>query len=479
MNIKSKHVFLLGLGILVAFVFVLFLKNLNNPNLWFDEAAQFWMSLGLNPFSPPNSAHGGFWDIIDNNSKSNMDPGGFTLLLRLWMEISTNVIWLRLFAFIFFSLTCLLFVYFVYKWSKSFILTVALSVLLLISPSVIQYSFELRPYSWSFFSMLFCYFAIEKLRKSDNNTDYLLMGLILSVLMWGRYNCIIQVAATAMVLLLFRLKDCSNVKKMIANALCFGSFIVISLIGIVFITLQHQYAGTGTQEYVEKITIHYNPSYLLTPAFVLSISPLLIFLVAYFLVKKYFPSQLTDSLKSLFYFTIFQNALIIILSILGFYPYSFRHRWNVDLHVLSLLNLASIACVIYNILSLKKRVDRYLLPVTLILYLGVAVLYAYVPKFKYKEYEQTSYLLKKANDLNMTKISVPYRSFPNVRYLYEYGELKNEDNSFYPDSIFYYDKEENISWHLVEAIVLSHDSKFCKPDGWTEYRFEDVSLYVK
>jgi hypothetical protein len=479
MRIKGKHILLLVLGLLIILTFALFLKNLNSPNLWFDESGQFWMSLGLNHYSPPNSTHGGFWDIIDNNNKYNMDPGGFTLLLRPWIEISANVIWLRLLSFIFFSLTCILFIHFIYKWSGSFILSAALCVLLLVSPSVIQYSFEIRPYSWSFFSILFCYFIVEKLRKSDNNMTYLIAGLALSVLMWGRYNCIIQIAATAILVFLLRMKGNKNISKILSNIFCYGSSIVISFIGIVLITLQHQYAGAGTQEYVEKITIHYHPSYLVTPAFILSISPLLFFFVSYFLIKKYFPSQLTDSLKTLFYFTILQNALVIFFSIMGFYPYSFSHRWNVDLHVLSLLNFVSVMCVAYNIISSRKCIEHYLLSATIALYLGVSILYVYVPKFRYNEYEQTSYILRKAKVLNVKNVVMPHSYFPNIRYLYEYGELKSNDNSFYPDNVFYYEKEEDINLQIIESIVLYHASKFHKPNDWTEYPFGDASLYVK
>ena len=94
----ERNYYLYSILILSLFVFSILLE----PYMWHDESGQFFMSLGLNHFSPPNESPGSFLDVIKNNNNYNLDPGGFTVLLYLWMKISTNYIWIRLLPFLFF-----------------------------------------------------------------------------------------------------------------------------------------------------------------------------------------------------------------------------------------------------------------------------------------------------------------------------------------------------------------------------------------
>jgi hypothetical protein len=161
---------------------------------------------------------------------------------------------------------------------------------------------------------------------------------------------------------------------------------------------------------------------------------------------------------------------------MGFYPYSFRHRWNVDLHVLSLLNLASIICIVYNLVSCKKIMRSCLLYISFILYACVSIFYLYVSKFRYNEYEKTTYLLEKIENSNIRNIAIPYSYYPNVRYIYEYGIMKNNAGLLYPDRIFYYEKDEEINFNATESIISLHNIDL---DNWTKYVLDGVFLYTK
>jgi hypothetical protein len=475
--------------ILVFFIlltFTLFLRNLNSPNLWFDESGQFWMAKGLNHFSEPYSAEGDFYALISNNNKHNMDPGGFTILLRFWTIVSSSVIWLRLLPFLFFLLTYFLFLYFVKKWSSNWVFAFGLSGLLLISPSVIQNSFELRPYSWSFFSILCCLYFVDRLRTSENKKDFLIAGIIMSILMWGRYNCIVQVAGAIPVLFFIQLLyEKKNIRKVLLNISVFSIPVLISLISIFFITMRYQYSGRGTQEYVEWITISYNPGYLLTIPFLVSISPLLVYLLCYFYIKIYRPNYTTKSLDVLFYFTITENALFILLSILGYYPYSFRHRWSVDLHVLSLLNFSSLICIIYitSKANNKKQGVTYLF--TYLMYTCISLIYVFSDKFnsmKYQEGESTYEVLQEVVNLGVDNICIPKNYSPNVRYLFEYGSLKNTKTDLYPSNIFYYGSGEFMGMDIMpyEAIIVPPDRKIIgEAFGWRVINFGKADLYVQ
>ncbi len=70
----------------------------------YDEAGQFWMAKGLHHFSEPNASDGTIANIVENNRHYNLDPGGFTLLLRFWSKISNDIHFLRVLPVLFYWL---------------------------------------------------------------------------------------------------------------------------------------------------------------------------------------------------------------------------------------------------------------------------------------------------------------------------------------------------------------------------------------
>ncbi|MCD7850867.1 MAG: hypothetical protein LUH63_14710 [Parabacteroides sp.] len=475
--------------ILVGLIFILFLRNLDNPNLWFDESGQFWMSMGLNHYSSPYSKAGGLLDIIYNNSKYNMDPGGYTLLLRPWLEISTNTIWLRGFSFLFFLFTLAIFIYYCRRWTGDLLFAVIISLLLFASPYVIQNSFELRPYSWSFFSIICCFFIVEKL-KSETRLGYFgVAGLLLGILMWGRYNCIVQVFGSILVLFILLYNQDRKFYSVCKKIIIMSLPVLISLIAILIITFANQRIGSTTAEYVKWITIRYNLSYFASFPFWGSVFPLIIYLVFYIIVKKQYSNNITPSLDVLFYFTIVENILFVILSILGFYPYSFRHRWNVDLHVLSLLNLCSVVCVIYNYISYNKRIGERS---NLLNYIGVSfclivlllqLFSTQLKSFKYQEGEKTSFMLQLLSNKNVNSITISQGYYPNVRYLYEYGSLQdNESKSkLYPNNILFINTLEiDLSDVKTDGLIVDDQKQINNVSTeWSCVSLEKVKFFYR
>ena len=66
---------------------------------------QFWMSLGLDGFGPPHEPAGRFRDVIHSNAIANLDPGGFTVIMWVWLKLATGEIWQRILPFLFFTTT--------------------------------------------------------------------------------------------------------------------------------------------------------------------------------------------------------------------------------------------------------------------------------------------------------------------------------------------------------------------------------------
>jgi len=62
--------------------------HLSRTAFWYDESMQFWMSLGLDGFGPPHTPPGRFWDVVRNNAIANLDPGGFTIIMWLWLDLA-------------------------------------------------------------------------------------------------------------------------------------------------------------------------------------------------------------------------------------------------------------------------------------------------------------------------------------------------------------------------------------------------------
>ena len=56
--------------------------NLPYAGFWYDEGVQFWMSRGADAYGPAGTPGGGVGEVMRQNARGNLDPGGFTLLLH-------------------------------------------------------------------------------------------------------------------------------------------------------------------------------------------------------------------------------------------------------------------------------------------------------------------------------------------------------------------------------------------------------------
>ena len=117
-NIRNVIYFIIWIAIL----FLLIRNNIDNPSFWYDESGQFWISRGLNHFSPQYSSVGNLYNLIENNINYNLDPGGFTLALRIWSSFSTYHIFLRLLPLLFYFLSLFLVTDLQAAFNKRFIL---------------------------------------------------------------------------------------------------------------------------------------------------------------------------------------------------------------------------------------------------------------------------------------------------------------------------------------------------------------------
>ena len=182
--INNKYYYF-SLILLIGFIFF----NLLNPFLWFDEAGQFFISLGLNHYSEPNSLPGTFNEVLLNNNKFNLDPGGFSILLFLWLKISTNYSWIRLLPFLFFISSVFLTIEIskkVYDFKNPWIY----GFLLFAIPQLVFRSIELRAYTMEVLSILISISLIVNF-KNLNSYKLLTISILSSILISSRYSSIL------------------------------------------------------------------------------------------------------------------------------------------------------------------------------------------------------------------------------------------------------------------------------------------------
>jgi len=191
--LKIFTIILIWILVLVLFVF----GNINNPELWFDESGQFWMAKGLNHFSLPFTPNGNINDVLLNNAKYNLDPGGFTLLLHFWTMISNEPFFLRLLPLIFFILSMVLVSRLSMIWfPKNHFISYFAGFILLFSNLLKHYAFELRPYSMEMFTAILSLFLCYKIPLILKSKSYAITtGTLMAILLTSRYSTICTIFA--------------------------------------------------------------------------------------------------------------------------------------------------------------------------------------------------------------------------------------------------------------------------------------------
>src|SRR5713101_407610 len=78
---------------------VFYCWHLSRTAFWYDESMQVWMSLGVEAFGRRQARAGSFRDVIHQNAVTKLDPGGFTIIVWLWLKLATGEVWQRALRF--------------------------------------------------------------------------------------------------------------------------------------------------------------------------------------------------------------------------------------------------------------------------------------------------------------------------------------------------------------------------------------------
>lgn len=196
---------LLGmLGTGTVWAFVRFARaNLDNIGIWYDEAVQFWMSRGEDPYAEPFTAPGRLIDAIHSNGLNNLDPGGFTILLRWWLHGGTGVAWLRTLPIIFFVIGAGALALIGWRRFRNVPFALVCGLVPTLYPMLLVFATELRAYSMEFAGIAVGCALIDRIALEPTSDRLLLIaGATFGFFLTSRYAFGLFTAAAAFGLIL-------------------------------------------------------------------------------------------------------------------------------------------------------------------------------------------------------------------------------------------------------------------------------------
>jgi hypothetical protein len=184
-------------------------RHLQSTGFWYDESMQFWMSLGLDGFEPPRSPPGGFWAAIHDNAVANLDPGGFTLILRYWLRLATGEIWQRVLPFLFFATGLASLAWIGWTRRHSVLFAMACCVVPALFPLILDYATEVRAYSMEFSGVVLSCALVERMMARPTIRTALLAGVTIGFFLSSRYGFAIFAIAACLTVVAsaFRCQD--------------------------------------------------------------------------------------------------------------------------------------------------------------------------------------------------------------------------------------------------------------------------------
>jgi hypothetical protein len=169
--------------------------HLSSTGFWYDESMQFWISLGSDGFSPPWTRPGDLKAMIHSNAVANLDPGGFTLLLRYWLRLGTAAWWQRLLPLLFAAAAMAGLGWIGWSNRRSVPFACLSAAVVSLFPLMMDYASEVRGYSMEVAGVVIGYALIERLARRPDLERSMAAGLVFGLFLGSRYSFAIFMAA--------------------------------------------------------------------------------------------------------------------------------------------------------------------------------------------------------------------------------------------------------------------------------------------
>ncbi|MDR3591372.1 MAG: glycosyltransferase family 39 protein [Negativicutes bacterium] len=465
LSFKTGLLFLLVALLLAA---PLACHNLSDPNFWFDESGQFWMAKGLNHFSPPFSPEGSLGDALASNRQYNLDPGGFTVLLHYWVKAGSDPAWLRVLPLVFLVLTFFFLLLICLALSGSALTAVTVAVFALWPFDMIfSYGFELRAYGMEIAGIMACLYFFIRAIEAPTGKNLLLLGLTAGLFMTSRYSFIIAIAATAVGLFftVFR----GSIRRFVTRGYGFYLPVALALVVIWFGMLQHQSSGPGLT-YLSGFLLKGKSwpevaALIQTNLFTLKYLPFLLFAAVIPILGAagiLLPGGRHQScFRGLWLWALSFQLFSVLLSVLGKNPWAINTRWSLNLQAVVILSSCCLMILLTGYFHPRAATwgDYRRIKALAVACLVVAAMTG-LNRPVHTSYDYTYRHLSALGDrLNSTRFYVGYYSSPTVRYLFEYGPLRQRGD-IYPQNFLFenrvdYFSRSTISSDKIDMAVLA------------------------
>lgn len=406
--------------------------------LWFDESGQFFISMGLNHFSPPFSHRGALIDVLINNNIRNLDPGGFSIMLYFWMFISQDVLFLRLLPYLFYLASA----FFVFKISRRYLNSLSLSVMFTATwfflPAVSQQAVELRAYTMEMFGTIFSvWYCITYKKELTEYSKLLLLSVFMAFFCTSRYGFILVTFAVSLWVMYVLFKGKKSWDDFFVKMTFYSLPLLIMLMLIFQYSLRFQDLGAGFHLwYVEYLSDGFR-------VFLKPMSLLFYAVVAIALGKRIQKIELSD----LHVITLIVAFAFFIASIFGIYP------WD-KIRTISALMLLMLFCILFVMRYAERKWqigDKLYLHILFLAFVNFFVPTNYHFRFN-KDTNGLNEFCEWKKTNGDVKLGLSFYFYPDIKYLFEYGDLK----------------DKKIEWNYPDAYTLCFDE--INPEG---YLFKD------
>jgi hypothetical protein len=489
---KSAKLFLVIVTGIYMILFIMVSANIKNPYLWFDEAGQFWISKGLNHYSSPLQVPKGLSDVIINNAKYNFDPGGFSILLHFWTEISNSYIWLRLLPFLFFIGTIVAIIYLFYKWTRNIHIALIMGFLPFLFSRIVSMGFEIRAYSMEYLGVVLVIVAIESIKAKISFIRLFWWGCSLSIFMTSRYSIIIIIFTASLYVVLLIWNSYKRFGEKALALIFFGIPIFITLAFVYFFALLRQNPEVSKLFYLTYLIDDWRLLYKPINNFYYLLFVIFLIIVFIFSIRR---KSFLSKYQALIFVSVASNLLFIVLSFMGKYPWVPLDKRGLPYFMITLLCFSTILGEILVHFFKNPSIIKYISILIMIL------LSLYIRKDSMVRNNQSEYLLCLGNIdyKNINKIYADRWADPEIRYLFEYGALKPLALGNYPEKITFpkltgftgfnrwiMTKDE---WYLsqpkmnnlleYDLLIIPELELYSENDRWTLFDNCQTGVYIK
>ncbi len=414
--------------LMVCFLINLGRGNVTNYNMWYDESGQFWMAKGLNHVSPKYAEPSDkLADILSNNAKYNLDPGGYTLMLHYLTKISNEAWLMRAFSYMFFIAAMFLISCLVWKWQPRTLLAYIAGGVLLFSP-LLHLAFEIRPYTLEILLTVLVAFVVSSPKMLNSRRKSLLFGILLGIGMTSRYSAVLTTGTCGLIVLhqaffsRFLPDKTKMTKQRILNFFCFGIPIGISGLLILFFTLRHQNPSVELPYYLDAYVLRYEnlKNLFLNEISLCLLIPFLIVVLIYFLGMKRYP--FLKKYGAYIYWVLLLNVVTVSLSLMERWVWTLTHRSGIAIHIAFLLSSVVLVTIIWEFQS-QKNVKLGVALKVFLCFCAIVAMGVQVRLFSLDRYTIFDEVMRH-NVLSRKNILVDWSAYPTIRYGFEYGVLK-------------------------------------------------------